>query len=131
MIAKAVFVVTTSSDELLVSWRCRANQQYLGIFQNSERTDMRFEKMRKERKICTLILKRVLAVVLAAALSCSLIACSGKNSGTGEGAGASQAVQEEASAKDGTQAAAERRRQHRNGSGGTGCGDPGGTFYKG
>ena len=64
--------------------------------------------MRKERKICILphMTKRVLAVILTAALSFALTACGGKNSGTG-GTDSSEAVQEEASARDGTQAAAQ------------------------
>ena len=82
---------------------------------------MRFEKMRKERKICILphMTKRVLAVILTAALSFALTACGGKNSGTG-GTDSSEAVQEEASARDGTQAAAQETVAQQSGAGSTG-----------
>ena len=76
--------------------------------------------MRKERKICILphMTKRVLAVILTAALSFALTACGGKNSGTG-GTDSSEAVQEEASARDGTQAAAQETVAQQSGAGST------------
>ena len=76
--------------------------------------------MRKERKICILphMTKRVLAVILTAALSFALTACGGKNSGTG-GTDSSEAVQEEASAQDGTQAAAQETVAQQSGAGST------------